>query len=529
MVFPNQCNQSAPKGEQSVFNLFRAEFGNSEHTSVFHEVRIQSTRERNREYEIDFVIATSKYIVCIEVKGGNVQFDAVNNKWTQNGHSLSSPVQQAIDNKHAFVNRFRSDLNEIQVYWAICFPDVSIVGQLPPQADDVNIIDSVKLGYLNEYFKSVESVAYSARKSDQFPSRNANHSLRRIIGSLTRGFGFEPSIQSRLESNATVFAELLEQQLEIVEGLEENNKLMIKGSAGTGKSLVGLHQLFRRYELNDKVLFLTFNRQLAKNFSYLVKRDFSIREDDELSITNFHQIARRIIDEFSPGWWDNIGDKNEEFWDLEVPSKLDECLPADNYRYDFIVIDEAQDFVDIWLDPIMKLLSPKGKISLLMDDKQDIFERATKFKGAGFTSFRLDKVIRSSRRNTKYVNEYLDLNLTSHKRVPEGSGVIDLRNESSVAKAFDSSINSLGIKASQVTFIYTPSVGLKEFENYKNGRDRISKNRDPYARRGEVAAVSVALMKGLECDITAIVGLESMTNTERYVALTRSKNLIYLL
>ena len=142
-------------------------------------MRIQSTRERNREYEIDFVVATSKFVFVLRLNG-NVQFDAMNNQWTQNGYSLSSPVQQAIDNKHAFVNRFRSDLNEIQVYWAICFPDVSIVGQLPPQADDVNIIDSVKLGYLNEYFKSVESVAYSARKSDQFPSRNANYSLEEL-------------------------------------------------------------------------------------------------------------------------------------------------------------------------------------------------------------------------------------------------------------------------------------------------------------------------------------------------------------
>lgn len=529
MVFPYQCNQSAPKGEQYVYNLLKAEYGDSEQTSIFHEVRIQKTIEKNREYEIDFVVANSKYIVCIEVKGGNIQFDAENNQWTQNGHILSSPVEQAIDNKHAFVSRFRSDLSEIQVYWAVCFPDVSVIGELPTQADDINVIDSAKLTYINEYFKSVESVAYSARRSDPFPSRNANYALRRILGSLTRGFGFEPSIQSRLESNATVFAELLEQQLEIVEGLEENSKLMIKGNAGTGKSLVGLHQLFRRYELNEKVLFLTFNRELAKNFSYLVKRDFSVRENEELEITNFHSIARKVITEFCPGWWESLNEKDEDFWELEVPSKLDECLPASNYIYDFIVIDEAQDFVDIWLDPIMKLLSPQGKISLLMDGKQDIYKRASRFIDAGFTSFRLERVIRSSRKNTDFVNNHLNINLTSHRRVPDGTGVIDLRNDSNALELFSASLAKLGIRASQVTFIYKPIVGLLHFENFRVGRDRISRNRNPYARRGEIAAVSVAFMKGLECDIAAIVGLDSMTEAEQYVALTRSKNLIYLL
>ena len=113
--------------------------------------------------------------------------------------------------------------------------------------------------------------------------------------------------------------------------------------------------------------------------------------------------------------------------------------------------------------------------------------------------------------------------------MPEGTGVIDIRNRSNSLEVYNESLNEYGIRANQVTFIYSPSVGLKEFENYRSGRDRISRNRDPYTRRGEIAAVSVALMKGLECDIAAIVGLDSMTEAEQYVALTRSKNLIYLL
>ena len=51
MIFPPQCNQTAPKAEQLVYNLLKSEFGDSNQISVFHEVRLQSTRERNREYE----------------------------------------------------------------------------------------------------------------------------------------------------------------------------------------------------------------------------------------------------------------------------------------------------------------------------------------------------------------------------------------------------------------------------------------------------------------------------------------------
>ena len=200
-----------------------------------------------------------------------------------------------------------------------------------------------------------------------------------------------------------------------------------------------------------------------------------------------------------------------------------------SYTYDFIVIDEAQDFLDVWMEPIMKLMKPEGRISLLMDAKQDVYQRSTDFTNQGFTSFRLDKVIRSSKQNTEFVNLFLNMDLTSHQKVPVGNDVVDLRSLTSKVEAFNDSIASLGIPVEKVTFIYHPDNGLGAFENYKIGRNTIKKNRSPYARRGEIAAVSVKFMKGLESDIVAIVGIDGMNEAEKYVALTRSKNLIYLL
>ena len=121
------------------------------------------------------------------------------------------------------------------------------------------------------------------------------------------------------------------------------------------------------------------------------------------------------------------------------------------------------------------------------------------------------------------------MDLTSHQKVPLGNDVVDLRSNSAKIKSFNDSISSLGIPIEKVTFIYHPDTGLVEFDNYTMGRNKIKKNRGPYARRGEIAAVSVKFMKGLESDIVAIVGIDGMNEAEKYVALTRSKNLIYLL
>ena len=529
MIFPIQVNDSYPDSEKLVFRLLKNQFGSSSDVFTFHSVRIQSSRSRNREVEIDFVIATLNCLICIEVKGGLIEYKPELDVWMQNNREIKSPIEQSISNKHAFIERFRSDLNDIPVYWACCFPNVSTSNVLPANISDENIIDSSKLGYLSEYLKSVESHAIKIGRSRDSSSRNARYALKRIVGTLTRRFGFEPSIKSNLQANDIVFAQLLDQQIEIVKGLEGNKRLLILGDAGSGKSLVGLHQLMRRYELGERVLFLTFNRELAKNFSFMIQREYSVRENESMEITNFHRFAKEIITKAAYDWWDAGDQKDSDFWDLEVPVKLDEILDVVDVKYDLVVVDEAQDFLEIWLEPIVKLLGEEGKLSLLMDRKQDIYKRSSAFSSMGFSSFQLDKVIRSCKKNTTFVNETLGLALNSHSQVPEGYGVIDLRSSQDKPNDLRKQLRNIGVKAKEVTFIYSPEIGLKEFGDFNDGRDDIKKSRSPYARRGEISAVSVSLMKGLESNIIGIVGIDQMSAAEKYVAMTRSKSLMFLL
>ena len=86
---------------------------------------------------------------------------------------------------------------------------------------------------------------------------------------------------------------------------------------------------------------------------------------------------------------------------------------------------------------------------------------------------------------------------------------------------YNESLNEFGIKANQVTFIYLPCVGLKEFENYRSGRDQFLKPRSIHKTRLNHSSFSCTYE--LRMRHAAIVGLDSMTEAEQYVALTRSK------
>lgn len=526
MIFPTEyTNQTSSMAEEKMHQALKALFGDSNEVDVFTNVRIQGKDEN----EIDFVVLSPKYICIIEVKGGIMSFDRSTNSWSQNSKYIKSPIRQAIENKHAFIKRFGSEFGfDIHVFWTIAFPDMKIDGALPAECLQINVIDGNKLAYLKEHFESIESAGYRYSDRKEFPHRGASRAIKKISGTLSRSFGFEPSIESTLHSNDAKFASLLSEQIAMIDALEGNKRVLIQGDAGTGKSLVGLHQLFRRHELGEKVLFLTFNRNLAKNFSRIVSREYSVNED-MLEIVNFHSFARRVIGEHDASWWDsNL--KKEDFWDLLVPVRLDEVVGSMQGIYDFIVIDEGQDFEEIWLEPIFKLVGKEGKISILIDDKQDLYNRGSDFSNQGFVSFKLSKVIRSSKRNVSFVNDTLQLNLESHNRTPEGIGISDLRASRDKVSSFNDLLRKLGIKASRVIFIYDPEIGLGEFEGFSEGRDKMVKERSPYVRRGQIVAVSVKLMKGLECDIAAVVGIDKFTEeSHKYVALTRARNGLVLI
>ena len=530
MIFPIEFSKNNDsKAEQVVYNALSRIYCQDSKVYVYHSVVIANREFRRSECEIDFVVLSEKYILCIEVKGGIIEYNAKLGSWTQNGKQLDDPIKQAVRNEHTFINRFRNDLKEIQVYWAVCFPDITLGGSsLPVSALPHNIIDGQQLAYLPEYFKSLEKHAYSLNRSDVFPGRNAKYSIKHINGVLSRGFHFEPSILAKLAFDGQQYAQLLEAQINAVKAVSDNDRVLITGPAGSGKSLIGLHQLFERYESGDKVLFLTFNHALARNLSYQVVREYSFEDESGLLITTFHSWAKRIIQEVDSGWWDR-STKDTEFWNFGIALKLVEVLPQLRVSYDFIVIDEAQDFEDVWLEPLELCLSKDGRIAALIDPEQDIFEKSNSFRALGFVNFRLTHVIRNSKKITEYISQECGLKLSPHEKCPEGLDIVDLRRSLNMVGDLSTKLKELGVETKSIVVLHDPLVGVALLKGASLGRDRIVPSRDGRARRGEVPYVSIKQFKGLEKEVVIIEGYDFIKEESlKYVGLSRAQNILVL-
>ena len=135
------------------------------------------------------------------------------------------------------------------------------------------------------------------------------------------------------------------------------------GVAGSGKTtiLIARAKYLAEAESNNKGLVLCFNRPLA---TYLKAQltDFA-----NVTIQTFHQLAYRF----------GIGDSK---WDQEFGPQLKAAILQKNEPYDFILIDEAQDFDPDWFPCINALSKRPNEADLFItgDGNQGLYKQRSK-------------------------------------------------------------------------------------------------------------------------------------------------------
>lgn len=142
----------------------------------------------------------------------------------------------------------------------------------------------------------------------------------------------------------------------------------IKGPAGSGKTLVlAKRSVNSHIRTNNKVLILTFNLALK---NYIHDRISDVREEfywNNFYITNYHQFFKTQANNY-----------NLDIHGLEAWQDVNFFESAKSYiqKFDAILIDEIQDYMQEWIDIISKyFMHEETEFVVFGDEKQNIYER----------------------------------------------------------------------------------------------------------------------------------------------------------
>jgi len=330
------------------------------------------------EGEADFAIFSPDFgLLVLEVKGGSLHYDPATHRWfrrTEKGKDIPirDPFQQGQKNIHALVDQiqkrqFRSNERLPCAFgFAVIFPDCEYTGDLPPGADTSILLTSKDLAFLDRRIPEI------AKKWNRNPNRNrlTRTEIDKIVEGLSPTFRLLPILSRQVSSQEDALVRLTDRQQEALEGLYANPRVLVLGTAGSGKTMLAMARAQRFAEEGKKTLFLCYNKGLADWLAALVPDDAR----RNFSIYHFHKLCSEWC------WMAGIpfhvpADDDGAFWRDDAADLLDRAIDRNSTRFDAIVVDEAQDFYPDWWMPIelMNTRAEDGQLYVFCDPAQNLF------------------------------------------------------------------------------------------------------------------------------------------------------------
>ena len=397
------------------------------------------------EGEADFVVLhPTRGLLVLEVKGGEtIRHDGY--RWfrdTKDGpREFQDPFKQAQRNMHALLDiaRERSGgrirKRDLVHGYAVVFPHLDYDGAPPPHADEAIIISRRNLAFMGQAIET--AFARWTDEPRELPRRSFQMLLNDCI--MPKFRVFRP-VGPGISQAANQLLELTETQAQVFKGLYAQDRVLVEGVAGSGKTFLALHRALAFARDGRRTLFVCFNKELAAWIRRQVQEDHTTAEyRDLLTVKHFHGLAAELAAEagidFRPA---KGGPRTDAFWNDEVPDLMEQAvldldMDGQPVHFDAIVVDEAQDFsLGWWYALTQSLLAESdGPLYAFMDPNQSLRGDVQWPEVEFGARFKLTINCRNTRRIAAASASVLDLKPDIFARAPAGSALRVLRAKSS--------------------------------------------------------------------------------------------------
>lgn len=345
-MYPNYCVTESP-GERKLFNFLR-ESSKSQNWIVLHSLHIARHISKTKG-EADFVVLIpSVGIVVIEVKS-HQEIKVTQGSWFFGRENTpnESPFKQGETAMHSIRkhlvnhNPIFSRIPFLNVSWftEIDFPKTNQMEYQSWQVLNIEDLDDAAGSLLASMKAGVKHLGNKLGISNVSGVALNAEVMEQAVQLLRPDFDFamsEKMFRSERKKDLLKFA----QDQYIVLDISIDNKVaIIKGAAGTGKSVLAT-ELARRFQTeNLRVALFCFNKLLSAEISTQLS-------DTSVVVSTIDSYALRIARLNSMNLPINNLEaiKQINYQDLEIP---------ENEKFDVIIIDEAQDVLNLSFKPIL--------------------------------------------------------------------------------------------------------------------------------------------------------------------------------
>ncbi len=519
---------------------------------VLHSLGI-AHHEKNIFGEIDFVVISTEGILCIEVKGGQVyKKDGVwyfKNRFGHENKKHTGPFEQAQGNMHSLRSELQKRLNKsdsiVRCHYACCVmtPDCTInetgIDIIPEVLfDGTRTKDDIKQFFEDSFFYWRNT----CMKKHGFEGGKLSLSdIDRVVNLLRGDFKFVPVLSVILSRTDEQLLSVTDEQYSIMEGFEENDRLLISGAAGTGKTLLAMEQCRRLSAAGKKVLYLCFNRLIA---AYV--KECRDQQHGKYDVFNLHQLLMEECSDLS------VPVSESDFFEKELPDifiERNESGKVDR-KYDAVIIDEGQDLMNTYyylcIGYLLKGGFSGGIWSVYFDPSQNLFNDNQDFediwkqlKMDTETSYKLTINCRNTRQ-IAVANKMIS-NIEQAKQLrADGTDVVyeSFLSENDEQKKLIKMIRNLrsqGVSASDIVILspYNEKSCIRSMQIPSDiGPIRINPKVNIF-KKESTDFYTIQSFKGLESKVVLLIDIDNFENETRrllnYVAVSRARTMLQVL
>jgi len=513
--------------------------------------------------EIDFVVVCRQGILCLEVKGGHVYRKEgiwyFTDRHGRETGKTEGPFRQVFTAMLSLRNHLKKQFgagNPVAVCQFACgvvFPDMPFTQKGPDIILDV-VFDS--RGTQEEIEQYIEKVFEYWRNEVEAKHGFVGGKLTAIhisqVENYLRGdFGFVPSLGYIVEKTEEKLLALTGEQTERLAMASENPRILMRGWAGTGKTLLSMEHARRCAVTGKKVIYHCYNRNLA-SFLKAPGKEKNPDLEDSLKVDTFHGYIYNELREHGclPAMTEDKGDG--VYYRESLPEAFLDMARQTWYtlRYDNLIIDEGQDLLRfeyiLCMDAMLKGGLMSGNWHICYDPNQNIFN--PQFDDCFNMIMDYHPVLLSldtNCRNTRPIGMYNTL-LTGTPparffRV-DGEGVIreaynDFADERKKLLRTVKRMLGQGIRPGSIYILsrYKYENSCLQGENIFKGIcsfQNVTDLEPVYLVEKSVKFCTIHSFKGLEAPVVIVLDIEALNSSSakqlNYIALSRATSLLHI-
>lgn len=545
MLIPDNILDFQSNGERLLYLRLKND-SNTNGMYILHSV-FTNFHLKKISGELDFLILIpGQGIFAIEVKHGHIfrkdgiwHYENREGKITTKHHSPFSQVSGTLHSIRKYIlDKIPKNSSDYERYkkflfgTGVAFTSMEEFIDFGPEGFEWQLLTKKGLRvppsqYLYSLSKKWHEYNENQSWYDPNSSRPTDKDCYKILQLLRGDFDITYTGLNKMLSEENLIDEFTREQFEILDFLNYNDRCLIQGAAGTGKTILALEYYQRKFAEGYKIAFFCFNRKLGEKLKEATDK---LDNKPGCFVGTFHQFMLNKTSLSIP--LDVDFSYSEE---LPISFLIENENVLEEEKFDLLIIDEAQDLITLnyleVFDSILKGGLKKGKCVFFGDffnqaiyinnpeESLEVLEQRMSVVKIPPLKINCRNTVKISRQNSLMTG--VEKPVTSYKK-PEGDPVtVMFKSNSKIIPELKMELEKLiaqGIPLDRFTILSTKKREMSSVHN--------SSELAEYFKNGLLFS-TIHSYKGLENNVIFLVDFDELdlVQSQRllYIGISRAK------